>query len=111
MIGYKFFSAQRLVPKKTNLHLHVKGMEPTTAMTSQAEISLLILYHVPGTVFKPYLYYRVTSSYHLDELLILSDRVKDVLGMSISIIRFEYVLYIKARNFNLHKKMQTFYIK
>ena len=51
-------------------------------------------------------------SYHLDELLILSsDRVKDVLGVSISIIRFEYVLYVKARNFNLHKKMQISYIE
>ena len=39
----------------------------------------------------------MTSSYHLDELLILSDRVKDVLGVSISIIRFEKVLYVKAR--------------
>ena len=53
----------------------------------------------------------MTSSYHLDELLISSDRVKDVLGVSISIIQFEYGLYIKARNFNLHKKMQTSYIK
>ena len=46
--------------------------------------------------------------------LILSDRVKDVLGVSISIIRFEKVLYseyVKARNFSLHKKMQTSYIK
>ena len=61
-------------------------------------------------MFKPYSYYRVTSSYHLDELFILSDRVKDVLGVSISIIRFEKVLYVKARNFSLHKKMQTSYI-
>ena len=82
-------------------------------MTSQRKISLLLLYQVPGTintVFKPYSYYRVTSSYHLDELLILSDRVKDVLGVSISIIRFEKKMYVKARNFSLHKKMQTSYI-
>ena len=47
----------------------------------------------------------MTSSYHLAELLILSYRVKDVLGVvSISIVRFEYVLYKKARNFNLNKK-------
>ena len=47
----------------------------------------------------------MTSSYHLAKLLILSDRVKDVLGVvSISITRFEYVLCKKARNFNLNKK-------
>ena len=44
-------------------------------------------------------------------LILLSDRTKDVLGVSISIIRFEYLLYINARDYNLHKKMQTSYIK
>ena len=49
-------------------------------------------------MFKPYQYCRVTSSYHLVivELLILlvsSDRAKDVLGVSVSIFQFEYVLY------------------
>ena len=33
----------------------------------------------------------------------------DLLEVSISIVQFEYVLYIKAQNFNLHKKMQTHY--
>ena len=83
------------MPKKTNLKPDVKGTESPTAMTGE-NISVNI---VPGTVFKPYSYYRVTSSYHLDELLILSDRVKDVLGVSISSTRFEYVLYIKSPKF------------
>ena len=96
MVGYKFFSASC---QKNELALHVKYMEPPTAMTGE---NLSVNTLVTGTVFKPYKYYRVTSSYHLDELLILSDRVKDVLGVSISIVRFENVLYIKARNFNLH---------